>query len=725
MFPSRWGAGARLVAEAFDEGYDGGKAFLPTLQGDRLGLCLPMSHPRSLWFEGRRGAEIKVISQNWAAHTVKIELSVGGKEEAILVGVPREGLIVGRVPGDIEVRSDIVLQQDAPGTQADGFTALLTRSTGDVTAFSYVHSPVDAQDAARRAESGIRIDPWELWDRDAAWIRSIEVPPLGNVLLEELHLKAAVVLRQWIEGLGTEPGTAGMRELHRQANLGLFDFLMAARAWAELDPSRALGIVRWILGFQDPETGLVPNRPGGRESLVLPPVLVRTTAEILALAEDVSKGAILFPALKSFVDGWRIHRSARGADGLVCWKASNPPGREAGMPGSPRFAGVGDVVGADVNGMLVREIRELDRLAQRLGVGDDPDLRRCGRAAEQIRRRMSRLLWDPAEGFHRDLHSGTASGATKTAAIFLPLWSGEIPPEHRSSLLAHLDDGSSFRRPLPVPSLSSSDPRYGDGPWCGAVWPHLNAWICQGLRQAGEGESASRLARTTLESLGRWYMQEGVLFACYDPEGVRSPRDLAEGMPVDPPLTAAAVLLLSAEAVKKEENPPQAVLPALVPRKPDRRAVRLGAAAGVVLLAAAAVRWGILRREARPELAPGFLQGAQGYGGQHAPAGNVQRSNVTGLASPGEPGLVEHVRALITEGRHAEAADLAEVLLRDPGADPVLFYWLGAARLRLGDSEGARRAILRFLAAEEAGTSGQREAARRFLRWMETGAPGG
>lgn len=59
--------------------------------------------------------------------------------------------------------------------------------------------------------------------------------------------------------------------------------------------------------------------------------------------------------------------------------------------------------------------------------------------------------------------------------------------------------------------------------WRGPTWINMNYLVVQGLRRHGQVEPARRLARQTIDLVGRYYDEFGVLFEFYDSAGELPP----------------------------------------------------------------------------------------------------------------------------------------------------------------------------------------------------------
>jgi hypothetical protein len=149
------------------------------------------------------------------------------------------------------------------------------------------------------------------------------------------------------------------------------------------------------------------------------------------------------------------------------------------------------------NAMLVAANRALTEIAGALGQSLDPDL------AASMRRTEGALdeLWDEEAGryFSRDAVSGEPM-SIPTVATFLPLWSGCVPPERATRLVASLRDPATFWPRFPVPSVPIDAPQFDDDRyWKGPTWVNMNWAVVQGLVGYGETTAAAELRQRTLD----------------------------------------------------------------------------------------------------------------------------------------------------------------------------------------------------------------------------------
>jgi neutral trehalase len=145
--------------------------------------------------------------------------------------------------------------------------------------------------------------------------------------------------------------------------------------------------------------------------------------------------------------------------------------------------------------------------------------------AHWMARRIHQHLWDDEVGFYFDRRHDGRLSSVLAASGFIPLLLADLPAVRLHRLLEHLDDPTTFGAPFPVPSVALNDANWSTDMWRGATWVNLNALIIEGLRRHGATDSARQLAERTVEQVGRYYEQYGVLFEFYDASDRVSPVD--------------------------------------------------------------------------------------------------------------------------------------------------------------------------------------------------------
>jgi glycogen debranching enzyme len=146
------------------------------------------------------------------------------------------------------------------------------------------------------------------------------------------------------------------------------------------------------------------------------------------------------------------------------------------------------------------------------------------RRAAAIVRRMIEDFWDEEAGLFRALH-GDKPIPVVTPFNLYPLWTGQLPDQTRSRLIAHLTDPDQFWGEVAIPSVARNDPHYDPATmWRGPVWVNINYIFIEALRQVGE----SALADALLEATLRLIMNQPGIFEYYHAETGEPPTTAAE-----------------------------------------------------------------------------------------------------------------------------------------------------------------------------------------------------
>ncbi|RZS58246.1 MGH1-like glycoside hydrolase domain-containing protein [Sphaerotilus mobilis] len=173
------------------------------------------------------------------------------------------------------------------------------------------------------------------------------------------------------------------------------------------------------------------------------------------------------------------------------------------------------IVDFALNAILLRANLDLAHLCEALGLHSDAaqlrDWHQRGAAAIAT-------LWSPT--LRRHVSLDTRSGKplpSRTHAGFLAwyahVFTGESGPQRQLDLLAELDEFLGATRHA-LASTHPTDPGYDPRRyWRGAVWPHINWLVAEGLAEHGHAAQAQRLRDDTLA-----LVQAGGLFEYFAPD---------------------------------------------------------------------------------------------------------------------------------------------------------------------------------------------------------------
>lgn len=214
----------------------------------------------------------------------------------------------------------------------------------------------------------------------------------------------------------------------------------------------------------------------------------------------------------------------------------------AAMENSPRNARLH--AGVDASAQLVLSARCLAALAPVAArEAENAGLRQQGMAARRAGRelaaeaearaaRIRERMWDPESRFFYDVQAGGARGTVPTIAAFWTLLAEVATPEQAEHLAAWLEDPAAFGRPTPVPSLSAGAAGYEPrgGAYRGGVFPPLVLMVVRGLRRAGHGDLAHRLAMGCAEAVAAVAAGTGTFWESYAPEAAAAGRPARGGV---------------------------------------------------------------------------------------------------------------------------------------------------------------------------------------------------
>ena len=172
----------------------------------------------------------------------------------------------------------------------------------------------------------------------------------------------------------------------------------------------------------------------------------------------------------------------------------------------------------DFSAQMAFDARHLALIAG--AIGKETEQVAWMREADNINESINRHCWDPATGFYCDLGYGKRI-AREHIGMFWTLWSGAASDKKIvSALVRALRDPKRFGRPVPVPSLSASDPDYlpwGEY-WRGGVWAPACYMVLRGLENAGRRDEAVPIARKLVAAVDHVFHLTGTFWENYAPE---------------------------------------------------------------------------------------------------------------------------------------------------------------------------------------------------------------
>ena len=172
----------------------------------------------------------------------------------------------------------------------------------------------------------------------------------------------------------------------------------------------------------------------------------------------------------------------------------------------------------DFSAQMAFDALHLSLIAGSLGLKSDESA--WQREADEINETINRRCWDAATGFYCDLGYGRKI-PREHIGMFWTLWSGAASDKKTvNALVRALRDPKRFGRPVPVPSLSASDPDYlpWGNYWRGGVWAPACYMVLRGLDKAGRRDAAVPIARKLVAAVDDVFQRTGTFWENYAPE---------------------------------------------------------------------------------------------------------------------------------------------------------------------------------------------------------------
>lgn len=172
----------------------------------------------------------------------------------------------------------------------------------------------------------------------------------------------------------------------------------------------------------------------------------------------------------------------------------------------------------DFSAQMALDANHLSKIAAHLRLPEEATS--WTRHAHDINETINRLCWDSESRFYCDLGYGKKIHR-EHIGMFWTLWSGAASdPSIHKALANAILDSQRFGRPVPIPSLSISDPEYvpwGDY-WRGGVWAPTNYMVLRGLKETNQMSVAIPLAQRMVDVVEEVFRNTGTLWENYAPE---------------------------------------------------------------------------------------------------------------------------------------------------------------------------------------------------------------
>lgn len=180
----------------------------------------------------------------------------------------------------------------------------------------------------------------------------------------------------------------------------------------------------------------------------------------------------------------------------------------------------------DISSQMAFDALNLASIAEAIGRADEAASYRKEHAA--IAALINEKCWDEERGFYFDC---TDEGIIPRyhCGAFWTLLARVAPPERARRFVDVLLDEKHFNRPVPLGSLSASDPDYNpeSGYWRGSVWPPIAYMAIRGLRDCGFEAEAESFARRWYNACANLFVETGTVWENISPEQCDHPKNWA------------------------------------------------------------------------------------------------------------------------------------------------------------------------------------------------------
>ena len=308
----------------------------------------------------------------------------------------------------------------------------------------------------------------------------------------------------------------------------LWDTCFHVLVWNLFDNKRAVDLIRFLLGNQDPETGYIVINNTHHwifEGECTQPPLIAWAADLITdNKEDLNE---FYPKLKKHYH-W-MEKNRRLDNGLYKWKS----GGESGMDNSPRFdpkpgtpttiellnlthVGVTDnTAHIDLSSMMALFASSMASIAKKTGRFEEVEY--WDVKYSEIKTLVNDLLYDKQDEFYYDRDLSGDWYRVKTVASFWPLTSGIAEPEMAKSMAAHAMNPEEFFTPMPIPTVAANDPTFCFNYWRGPVWINTSYAALIGLKRMGYDEEAKVIGKRVVNGIKTELIRTGHLWEMYDP----------------------------------------------------------------------------------------------------------------------------------------------------------------------------------------------------------------
>lgn len=302
----------------------------------------------------------------------------------------------------------------------------------------------------------------------------------------------------------------------------LWDSAFIAQIWKHWDTQVASEVLRSVIELREGDRLQHVVSEFVTSRYTQPPLIAWSAVKLAETMKDRERTAFfsqIYEPLTRYNDWLYNHR--RLPNGLFYWENSY----ESGVENSPRFGNRAESdlrdtrmsCAPDFATYVILQNEALARMADTLGKAMDHD--QFSEKADRLRKAVREQLYCEEDGvfYDRDLESDTFIRNCSIASI-LPLWAGIPGREQAAKIKDMLMREDTFNTPIPLPSVSRSDPEFEKDMWRGPVWINTAYGVIQGLLRYGYEREAGALAYKLCRGVYTVFERENQVYEFYDPE---------------------------------------------------------------------------------------------------------------------------------------------------------------------------------------------------------------
>lgn len=240
-------------------------------------------------------------------------------------------------------------------------------------------------------------------------------------------------------------------------------------------------------------SGQPAHEPTAEEPMINPPLFAWVEWRAFQHTADTARLRRVFPVLVRHY-GW-LQQHVQNPLGYY----TTPLG--SGQDNTPRPGMTTRASWVDLTAQMALTARSLMLIA--LATDDHAAVLRFREEHDHLTHVLNRFSWNPETGFYHDVRADSSRSPVLHVGGFWPLVAGVADAPKAAALAGQLVNPLTFGRPVPVPSLSYSDPAYDPRGhyWRGGVWAPTTYMVTAGLRQVGRHEQARHVAGRYLWAL--------------------------------------------------------------------------------------------------------------------------------------------------------------------------------------------------------------------------------